>query len=168
LYICGGPCIIFKNKKWLEFACFVVHWVWYLFVLPWKVWFFGTIFGGTIISWIVTSSHQAETKLTTKKTDTKGNTFSNKYQIHDMVEHQCNTTINLDSQSWLVNFLCGGLQYQIEHHLFPRMPIHRLPLVRPIVKEYCKTHNIPYMEDGAYGVFKRNYEHIEQMAMVKV
>jgi delta8-fatty-acid desaturase len=163
-----GTIYTFQNRLWGEFLCFVAHWIWYLCVLPWKVWFFGTIFGGTIIGWIVTSSHQAETKLLTKKTDTKGNSFKNKYQIHDMIEHQCNTTINIDSQSWLFNFLSGGLQYQIEHHLFPRMPIHRLPLIRPMIKDYCKKHNIPYIEDSPWNVFKRNYDHIETMAMVKV
>lgn len=157
----------FSHKLWPEFFCHCVHWAWFLFVLPWKVWFFGTIFGGTLVAWIVTSSHQAETKLMTKKSDINGVAFKNKYQIHDMFEHQCGTTINIDSQSWLVNFLCGGLQYQIEHHLFPRMPIHRLPLVRPLVKEYCRKHNIPYMEDSPWNVFKKNYEHLEHMAMIK-
>jgi hypothetical protein len=48
------------------------------------------------------------------------------------------------------------------------MPIHRLPLVRPLVKEYCRKNNLPYMEDSPLNVMKKNYEHLEHMAMVKV
>lgn len=149
-----------------EMLAYAAHWAWYLILLPWKVWFFGTIMGGTIIAWIVTSSHQAEIKLDSKK-DLVEN-FRNKWQIHDMAAHQCKTTVNLDSESWIINLLCGGLQYQIDHHMFPRMPIYRLPLVRPIIKEFCRSHNLPYYEMGWMDIFKRNYDHIEAMAGVKV
>jgi len=45
---------------------------------------------------------------------------------------------------WLC-FLNGGLNYQIEHHLFPRMNHTHYPKVAPIVKEFCKEKNIPYL-----------------------
>ena len=44
-------------------------------------------------------------------------------------------------------FLCfmnGGLNYQIEHHLFPRIQHSHYPLIAPIVREYCLSKNIPY------------------------
>ncbi|WP_163513721.1 fatty acid desaturase family protein [Fodinicola acaciae] len=40
----------------------------------------------------------------------------------------------------------GGLNYQIEHHLFPSMPSANLPLVRPIVRRYCAERGITYTE----------------------
>ena len=43
----------------------------------------------------------------------------------------------------------GGLNYQIEHHLFPNMPRNRLRRARTIVKPYCEAHGIPYEETGA-------------------
>jgi fatty acid desaturase len=39
----------------------------------------------------------------------------------------------------------GGLQYQIEHHLFPRVPRHNLGKVAALVKPFCEKHNIPYI-----------------------
>ena len=42
-----------------------------------------------------------------------------------------------------VDALMGGLNHQIEHHLFPSMPRPTLRLVRPIVREYCATHDDP-------------------------
>ncbi|UFU03722.1 acyl-CoA desaturase [Ruania suaedae] len=52
----------------------------------------------------------------------------------------------------------GGLNHQIEHHLFPRMPSVNLRLVQPMVREYCAEKNIPYTEAGlmeSYGIVIR-------------
>lgn len=38
----------------------------------------------------------------------------------------------------------GGLQFQIEHHLFPRVPRHNLRRVRALVLEHCAKHDIHY------------------------
>ena len=52
--------------------------------------------------------------------------------------------------SWIVTFALGGLNYQIEHHLFPSMPRPNLHLARPIVREYCRQHGVPYTETGLF------------------
>jgi fatty acid desaturase len=52
----------------------------------------------------------------------------------------------------------GGLNYQIEHHLFPSMPRPTLRKVQPIVREYCELHGITYAEVGlfsSYGIVVR-------------
>lgn len=46
----------------------------------------------------------------------------------------------------LVRFLMGGLQYQIEHHLFPVAPRPSLPALQKLVREYCSRYEIPYTE----------------------
>ena len=54
-----------------------------------------------------------------------------------------------------VDFALGGLNYQIEHHLFPSMPRPNLKLVQPLVREYCARHGIGYTEVGlltSYGI----------------
>ena len=48
----------------------------------------------------------------------------------------------------LRDLLYGGLNYQIEHHLFPNMPRIRLPEAAPIVQAYCAKHGIPYHQTG--------------------
>lgn len=56
---------------------------------------------------------------------------------------QMRTTRNIDStKNW--DWFHGGLQYQIEHHLFPQLPRHRLPLVKPVLLEICSRHGIRY------------------------
>ena len=53
-----------------------------------------------------------------------------------------------------VDFVFGGLNYQIEHHLFPTMPRANLWRVRPIVRKYCDTHGIPYCEVSTLASYR--------------
>eukprot|EP00456_Euglypha_rotunda_P078162 TRINITY_DN745_c0_g1_i5.p1 TRINITY_DN745_c0_g1~~TRINITY_DN745_c0_g1_i5.p1 ORF type:complete len:105 (+),score=7.21 TRINITY_DN745_c0_g1_i5:43-315(+) len=43
------------------------------------------------------------------------------------------------------DWICGGLNYQIEHHLFPSIPRHNLYTVSHLVKRFCKDHDLPYL-----------------------
>jgi fatty acid desaturase len=57
-----------------------------------------------------------------------------------------------------MGFLMGGLNYQIEHHLFPSMPSVNLHKVQPIVREYCREKDIKYTETTlleSYGIIIR-------------
>lgn len=57
---------------------------------------------------------------------------------------QCLSTCNI-KPSPLVDWFTGGLSYQIEHHLFPRMPRHNFAAASKIVSSFCKQHGIPYV-----------------------
>ncbi|NDJ52729.1 MAG: acyl-CoA desaturase [Chloroflexi bacterium] len=48
------------------------------------------------------------------------------------------------------DFVFGGLNYQIEHHLFPPMPRNQLRHAQPIIKAFCAQNGIPYEETSAY------------------
>lgn len=50
----------------------------------------------------------------------------------------------------VVDALMGGLNYQIEHHLFPSMPRPRLRHARPLVRQHCATYDVPYTEVGLW------------------
>lgn len=52
--------------------------------------------------------------------------------------------------SWLKDNLMGGLNYQVEHHLFPSMPRPSLARAREIVIAFCEEKNIPYTEKGLF------------------
>ena len=49
----------------------------------------------------------------------------------------------------VADFWFGGLNYQIEHHLFPNMPRNKLKEARRIIKPFCEEHSIPYQETKA-------------------
>ena len=57
-----------------------------------------------------------------------------------------------------VDWFCGGLQYQVDHHLFPSLPRHNLKKSHELVKSFCKEWNVQYHEadlvDGTIEVLK--------------
>jgi len=61
------------------------------------------------------------------------------------IELQLNGTRNI-LPNLFNNWFSGGLNLQIEHHLFPTMPRNNLLAVRPLVKEFCRQQKIPYQE----------------------
>ena len=65
----------------------------------------------------------------------------------DFLRKQVLTARNVKS-SPLNDLLYGGLNYQIEHHLFPSMPRNRLKEAQKIVMPFCKEHSISYHETG--------------------
>jgi fatty acid desaturase len=69
-------------------------------------------------------------------------------------------SVNYNTGSDLKDFLHGFLNYQIEHHLFPNMPLSYYQKMQPIVKEICKKHNLEYRQES---VFKRARMSIELM-----
>jgi len=58
--------------------------------------------------------------------------------------HQVKTTSNFSPNSPIISWLVGGLNYQIEHHLFPRVSHVHYPALSKIVKEKCKEFGLPY------------------------
>jgi fatty acid desaturase len=72
----------------------------------------------------------------------------------DFFQRQVLTSRNIRGNRFM-DFLMGGLNYQVEHHLFPNMPRPSLAKAAAIVKEYCRTHNVDYTETGlfrSYGI----------------
>jgi len=63
----------------------------------------------------------------------------------DFLRRQVLTSRNIGGGKW-VDVLMGGLNHQVEHHLFPSMPRPSLRRAKPIVQAYCKEHNIPYVQ----------------------
>jgi fatty acid desaturase len=58
----------------------------------------------------------------------------------------------------LMTFAIGGLNYQIEHHLFPSMPRPNLRRAQATVREYCRSRGVTYTETGlftSYGIVIR-------------
>jgi len=77
----------------------------------------------------------------------------------DWLTRQIRTARNIRS-SRLHDFLFGGLNYQIEHHLFPSMPRVNLRRARPIVMAYCREHGIAYHEVSMWRSYVEIFEHL--------
>lgn len=60
--------------------------------------------------------------------------------------HQLKTTANFATQNKLVSWLVGGLNFQIEHHLFPKISHVHYPAISKIIREACQEYGIAYIE----------------------
>lgn len=75
----------------------------------------------------------------------------NETEIHDSwAVHQMRSTANFARESWLTGFLFGGLNFQIEHHLFPNICHVHYPAISSIVKETAEEFKIPYIENKTF------------------
>jgi linoleoyl-CoA desaturase len=64
------------------------------------------------------------------------------HQNHDWL-HQLETTRNLEMPRF-VSYFFIGLDYQVEHHLFPKIPHQKLPRAAAITRAWCERNGIPY------------------------
>jgi fatty acid desaturase len=60
----------------------------------------------------------------------------------------------------VTDFILGGLNYQIEHHLFPTMPRPHLRHAQPIVQRFCAAQGIPYTQTSILRSYRLVLEHL--------
>ncbi|MDT0308697.1 acyl-CoA desaturase [Streptomyces sp. DSM 44917] len=63
----------------------------------------------------------------------------------------------------VTDWLMGGLNYQIEHHLFPGMPRYHLRLARPLVRHYCREAGVSYAETGLLDSYRQALAHMHRV-----
>lgn len=63
-----------------------------------------------------------------------------------------------------VSVLCGGLDRQIEHHLFPQLPPHRLREIAPEVRALCEQHGVAYKTDTWGRTLAKALRHIARLS----
>lgn len=132
-----------RNLVVADFLGMAVFWTWYLTMLlsvhGWapRLLFFAvshTAVGALHVQLLI--SHLA-TQVFTKAEETQLQFF----------EFQMRTSRNLRSY-WWNHWFHGGLELQIEHHLFPQLPRHNLRSIRPHVQAICEAYGVPYEETG--------------------
>ena len=76
--------------------------------------------------------------------------------------HQMRTTANFARKNPVVNFLCGGLNLQVEHHLFPKICHIHYVEISEIVKETAEEFGLPYNENATFGsALKSHYDFLK-------
>jgi linoleoyl-CoA desaturase len=63
-----------------------------------------------------------------------------------------------------ISILCGGLDKQIEHHLFPTLPPQRLREVAPEVRAICEKYGVAYRTDTWGRTLKKALAHVRALA----
>ncbi len=60
----------------------------------------------------------------------------------------------------IVDYVFGGLNYQIEHHLFPTLPRNRLHAAQPLVEAFCAERGIPYCQTSLFRAYRDILRHL--------
>jgi fatty acid desaturase len=81
----------------------------------------------------------------------------------DFLRKQVLTSRNVRG-GWFVDFLLGGLNYQIEHHLFPSMPRPALKHAQLIVSRFCEQHGISYAQCGLFRSYGYVLEYLHEVS----
>jgi fatty acid desaturase len=80
----------------------------------------------------------------------------------DFLRKQVLTSRNVRG-GWLVDAALGGLNYQIEHHLFPGMPTPNLRKAQPIVRAYCAEIGVAYEETNLITSYRQALRHLHEV-----
>jgi linoleoyl-CoA desaturase len=76
-------------------------------------------------------------------------------------EHQVRATVDFAPRSRLLGWYVGGLNFQVEHHLFPDVCHTHYPALARVVEATCLAHQIPYRAAPSLrGAIAAHYRHL--------
>ena len=98
------------------------------------------MFAGLVLSIVFQLAHTVEeTSFPIPDGDT--NKIENEWALHQLA-----TTANFATKNKLIGWLVGGLNFQIEHHLFPKISHIHYPAISKIIKQTCQEFGVNYIE----------------------
>jgi fatty acid desaturase len=145
------------RRRWVEALLLVVHVVAYLGAV------FAVLSPGKAIAFVVL--HQAVFGVylgCTFAPNHKGMPTLTGEQGLDFLRRQVLTSRNVRGGP-LMDVALGGLNYQIEHHLFPSMPTPNLRRAQPLVEAYCRSHSIAYEQTGLVESYRIALRHMHEV-----
>ena len=166
----------FRKRQKSEIITMAVHYTWLSFVML-RVFqlgqetYDGSIYGGLMYFGIFLLISQCFAGISLALV-----VFMNHYPIEkhgaetlkdgDWAALQCVGTLNVTKTNWprLADWFFGGLNFQIEHHLFPTMPRHNLRTASRNVMEFCLKHNVPYKSVSPTGGVKMIFTWLEKIS----
>jgi len=133
--------ISFWGFKILHYSLFIVIPIISVGFMNWMIGFLSfTVVAGFILSIVFQLAHTVEhTEFPVPDVNT--GRLEDEWAIH-----QLKTTANFATKSRFVSWFVGGLNFQIEHHLFPKISHIHYPQISRIIKQACKEYGVVYVE----------------------
>jgi fatty acid desaturase len=148
----------FKTMDWKELVPMAINYLW-LYTLGWKVALASVYLGGFLVSFIVTATHQSEEMIDPLLPGAAEYSFC---------EGQFATTRDARTSDPFTEWLWGGMQYQLEHHLFPTMPKYKYRALAPRVRAFAEANGLNYRVDETQSeIFYRNFKTLRHYAQEK-
>ncbi|MCF8425502.1 MAG: acyl-CoA desaturase [Bacteroidia bacterium] len=90
----------------------------------------------------------------------------NKVTENEWAVHQLMTTANFAPKNWLLNWYVGGLNFQVEHHLFPNICHLHYPKISKIVEATAKKYGFPYLSNPTLiGAVKSHLKRLKELGV---
>lgn len=152
--------IIFWVSKVIHFTAFIV--VPILFVGLWQTivgYLIVTFVLGLVISVVFQLAHVVEGTSFVASDSDKVIDVETEWAIH-----QISTTVNFATGNPAANWFLGGLNFQVEHHLFPGVSHVHYPKLNKILRETCSEFNVKYMEfSSVTGAFVSHLRYLRNV-----
>ncbi len=143
-----------KGREWVFFFGGKIIFFTLAFALPLMLhpaWVVASVYGivaaitGIVLSMVFQVAHVVE-EAQFPAPRSESDSIENAWAVH-----QVETTVDFSRNNPLVVWLVGGLNFQIEHHLFPRISHVHYPALSPIVKETCLEFGVQYSEHKSFA-----------------
>jgi len=143
---------VLQAKKWGEAARLAAHWALYAAMVPVGTLFSSGWLSGFLTATIVTVTHQSEEIF-----------FGDTLRKYDFIEAQFRSTRNAKCNNPISHILWGGMQWQLEHHIFPTMPRYKYPAVSKVLQKFADEHGLDYRISGEFEIIKENVDLLERI-----
>lgn len=131
--------ILFWVSKVLYFGFYIVLPV---LLLGWQSWLAGYLIVnctmGLTLALVFQLAHVVE-KTSFEEAGEQAKTIDTEWAVHEV-----KTTANFAPGNAIISWFVGGLNYQVEHHLFPRVSHIHYPAISELVREQCEKFALPY------------------------
>ena len=131
---------------------FLPGYIW-LACLPPTVAVGSILVGGFLVAVVVTLSHESEEMKTTMATS--------------FVRNQFESTCDVECPDLFTEYLFGGMQYQLEHHLFPTLPRYKYSRLVPLVKKFAKENGLEYKSLPLGPMLRRHFTTLKDVGEMK-
>ena len=138
----------------IEMILITIHYSVMFTLVPYWVLLGAIAFGGFCVAVVVTANHQSEEFYSVP--ESKGS--------YDFVTAQFTTTRDAYNHTWLARWFWGGMDTQLEHHLFPFMPQYYYHSLVPILKQFAEENNLEYRTEPAWDLLVRNMKTMKRVA----
>lgn len=165
--ICNLHHIKHPVREWVILFATKLFYITYMIVLPYifTPWGLPVVIGlfllmhiaaGLLLSFVAVLGHFVEgTSFPQPENEVIDNSWS---------EHELEATIDFAPESRLVNWVTGGLNTHVAHHLFPSVcHVHYYRLTK-LIEAYCHKHHFPYKKDSLSGALRSHFRYLKKLS----
>lgn len=156
----GSIKFMIENKfpsRTMEAILIALHYVWYFSLLIWVLGWWAVPFFvvhqfslGAFLGSVFAPNH-------------KGMPLMDAESRKDYLRSQVLSSRNVKAHP-VTDFMYGGLNYQIEHHLFPSIPRNKMRELQQIVKEFCEQRQVSYHETDTLGSYREMMDFLHEVS----